>query len=83
MFPGAINLIICDTYRSDLPSTERHPVFTLGFETAHAVMGQMIPSLGGWTDVLAEAGWHQAGVIDFGLPPYTALMHLTRERPGT
>lgn len=79
-FPAATDLIICDTYRSDLPSTDRHPVFTLGFETAHAVMGQMIPSLAEWKDVLAEAGWNLADVVDFDLPPYTALMHLTRER---
>ncbi|MFJ6795419.1 class I SAM-dependent methyltransferase [Streptomyces sp. NPDC091268] len=81
-FPAATDLIICDTYRSDLPATETHPVFTLGFETAHAVMGQAIPSLAEWNDVLAESGWHRADVIDFDLPPYTALMHLTRELPG-
>ncbi len=78
-FPAATDLIICDTYRSDLAPTATHPVFTLGFETAHAVMGQLIPSLDEWTDVLAEAGWHRADVVDFDLPPYTALMHLTRE----
>lgn len=71
-FPRATDLIICDTYRSDLPSTERHPVFTLGFETAHAVMGQMIPSLDEWTDVLAEAGWLRTDVIDFDLPVHGA-----------
>ncbi len=81
-FPAATDLIICDTYRSDLPVTAPHPVFTLGFETAHAVMGQEIPSLDEWTDVLAEAGWHPAQVIDFDLPPYTALMHLTRDPQG-
>ncbi|MFB7462285.1 class I SAM-dependent methyltransferase [Streptomyces sp. NPDC056224] len=81
-FPSATDLIICDTYRSDLPPTEPHPVFTLGFETAHAVMGQMIPSLGEWNEVLSEAGWQRADVVDFDLPPYTALMHLTRELPG-
>jgi SAM-dependent methyltransferase len=79
-FPAATDLIICDTYRSDLPPTSRHPVFTLGFETAHAVMGQEIPSLPEWMDVLAEAGWDRADVIDFELPPCTALMHFTRAR---
>ncbi|SDI71902.1 Methyltransferase domain-containing protein [Actinokineospora alba] len=79
-FPKATDLIVCDTYRSDLAPTEQHPVFTLGFETAHAVMGQMLPSLGEWTEVLAEAGWRTADIIDFDLPPYTALMHLTREQ---
>lgn len=78
-FPAATDLIICDTYRSDLTTHEQHPIFTLGFETAHAVMGQLIPSLNEWADVLAEAGWHQVDVIDFELPPYTALMHVTRE----
>jgi SAM-dependent methyltransferase len=81
-FPDATDLIICDTYRSELRVTEPHPVFTLGFETAHAVMGQEIPTLGEWLEVFAEAGWHPAEVIDFSLPPYTALMHLTRDRQG-
>lgn len=79
-FPDATSLIICDTYRSNLPVTDPHPVFTLGFETAHAVMGQEIPTLDDWVGVLAEADWHPADMIDFELPPYTALMHLTRER---
>jgi SAM-dependent methyltransferase len=78
-FPAATDLIICDTYRSDIPAGGQHPVFTLGFEMAHAVMGQMIPSLDEWAEVLAEAGWNRADVIDFELPPYTALMHVTRE----
>lgn len=77
-FPAATDLIICDTYRSDLPPACRHPIFTLGFESVHAIMGQEIPSLEEWMDVLSEAGWHRAEVIDFELPPHTALMHLTR-----
>lgn len=81
-FPAATDLIICDTYRSDLPPTQRHPVFTLGFETAHAVMGQTIPSLDEWLEVLAEAGWTRSNVVDFDIPPYTALMHLTRTGQG-
>jgi phenylpyruvate C(3)-methyltransferase len=78
-FPAATDLVICDTYRSELAPGEPHPVFTLGFETAHAVMGQEIPTLAEWGEVLDEAGWHMADVIEFELPPYTALMHLTRK----
>jgi len=77
-FPAATDLIMCDTYRSDLAPTDRHPVFTMGFETAHAVMGQMLPSLQEWVEVFAETGWHMSTLIEFELPPYTALMHLTR-----
>jgi hypothetical protein len=79
-FPLATDLILCDTYRSDLATTASHPIFTLGFETAHAVMGQTIPSMAEWLDVLGEAGWNMASVTEFELPPYTALMHLTRAR---
>jgi SAM-dependent methyltransferase len=79
-FPAARDLIMCDTYRSDLLSTERHPIFTLGFEAAHAVMGQMLPSLEEWTDMFEETGWKMATLMEFELPPYTALMHLTRSQ---
>lgn len=78
-FPAATDLIVCDTYRSDLASTARPPVFTLGFETAHAVMGQELPSLKEWVEVFEESGWRMINLIEFDLPPYTALMHLTRE----
>lgn len=77
-FPSARDLILCDTYRSDLDATEPHPVFTLGFETAHAVMGKTIPSMAEWTDMFAEAGWEMVFVKEFEMPPYTALMHLRR-----
>jgi len=77
-FPAATDLIMCDTYRSDLAPTERHPVFTLAFETAHAVMGQALPSLAEWADVFDATGWTMTTTIEFELPPYTALMHLTR-----
>jgi SAM-dependent methyltransferase len=80
-FPGATDLILCDTYRSDLPATSRHPVFTLGFETAHAVMGQELPSLTDWVEVFEETGWTLATLLDYELPPHTALMHLTRPLP--
>jgi SAM-dependent methyltransferase len=77
-FPSARDFILCDTYRSDLDATESYPIFTLGFETAHAVMGQTIPSMAEWLDVFAEAGWEMSFVQEFELPPYTALMHLRR-----
>ncbi len=78
-FPAATDLVVCDTYRSEIAPDDPHPVFTLGFETAHAVMGQEVPTLGEWEEVLSEAGWHMVDRIEFELPPYTALMHLTRQ----
>jgi phenylpyruvate C(3)-methyltransferase len=33
------------------------PVFTLGFEFAHAMMGAYIPSMHEWDDAFAETGW--------------------------
>ncbi|KAI1745023.1 methyltransferase MppJ [Xylaria scruposa] len=45
------------------------PVFTLGFEFAHAMMGVTIPSLDDWDGVFAEGGWR------------CVKRHLTDSRP--
>jgi len=52
--------LLCDTYRSELSISHEIPVFTLGFEVTHAVMGQYIPSLSEWMELFAEAGWRCA-----------------------
>ena len=56
-FPRAARFLLCDTYRSDLPASSAVPVFTLGFEVTHAVMGQYVPSVGEWLDLFRDTAW--------------------------
>ncbi len=68
VFPRARRFLLCDTYRSELPPSPDTPIFTLGFELTHAVMGQYIPSVSEWIDVFAEAGWDCVERRDVGIP---------------
>ncbi|MGB5633815.1 MAG: class I SAM-dependent methyltransferase, partial [Waterburya sp.] len=42
-FPNVKRFLLCDTYRSDTIPSENVPIFTLGFEFTHGIMGQYIP----------------------------------------
>jgi hypothetical protein len=44
------------------------PIFTLGFELTHAVMGQYIPLESEWLEVFDEAGWDCANAREVGIP---------------
>jgi phenylpyruvate C(3)-methyltransferase len=57
VFPNAKRFLLCDTYRSNIVPSSNIPIFTLGFETVHAVMGQYIPSLEEWMNLFAESSW--------------------------
>jgi len=57
VFPNLKRFLLCDTYRSDVVPSSDIPIFTLGFETVHAVAGQYIPSISEWMDVFAQSGW--------------------------
>lgn len=67
-FPNARRLLLGDTPRLLLNGgdpkygvTEADvPIFTMGFEFAHALMGVTIPSLDDWDNVFAEGGWRCA-----------------------
>ena len=39
-FPSVKRFLLCDTYRSDIVPSLEIPMFTLGFEFMHSVMGQ-------------------------------------------
>lgn len=57
LFPAAQRLLLGDATRTaEVPDTEL-PVFTLGFELGHALMGVSIPALADWEGVFDEAGW--------------------------
>lgn len=55
-FPAARRLLIGDATRTDLPDTDL-PVFTLGFELGHDLMGTFLPTVADWESVFAEGGW--------------------------
>lgn len=57
IFPNANRFLLCDTYSSGLIPSLEIPIFTLGFETIHAVMGQHIPSLEEWMNLFPESKW--------------------------
>jgi hypothetical protein len=68
VFPRVKRFLLSDTYRSDLPASRHVPIFTLGFEVTHAVMGQYIPSVAEWMDLFDEAGWTCVERRDIGIP---------------
>lgn len=57
LFPEARRLLLGDATRTPgIPDTQL-PVFTLGFELGHALMGISIPTLADWESVFEETGW--------------------------
>jgi len=74
-FPSLKRFLFCDTYRSDVAPPGDVPIFTLGFEFTHALMGQYIPSLDEWEDLFGEAGWSNAGRRDISIP-YSSIFDL-------
>lgn len=57
LFPSARRLLLGDATRTaGFPDTEL-PVFTLGFELGHDLMGVFIPTIADWESVFAEADW--------------------------
>ncbi|MCB5165649.1 methyltransferase domain-containing protein [Streptomyces bambusae] len=56
VFPKAKRFLIGDATRTALPDTQL-PVFTLGFELGHDLMGTFIPTIENWESVFAAGGW--------------------------
>ncbi|MCW2933706.1 MAG: methyltransferase [Actinomycetia bacterium] len=62
LFPAARRLLLGDATRtSGIPDAEL-PVFTLGFELGHDLMGITIPTTADWESVFEEAGWTLAAI---------------------
>lgn len=57
VFPSVQRLLLGDATRTaDVPGPEL-PVFRLGFELGHDLMGVFLPTLQDWESVFDEAGW--------------------------
>jgi phenylpyruvate C(3)-methyltransferase len=75
-FPNARRLLLGDTARTrDIADADK-PVFTLGFETAHDLMGVYLPTLTEWDEVFAESGWRCVAVRRVDVPADSVLYEL-------
>lgn len=68
VFPNVRRFLLCDTYRSAGIPLNSLPIFTLGFELTHAVMGQQIPLESEWLALFDESGWVCANTREVGIP---------------
>jgi SAM-dependent methyltransferase len=76
VFPRAENLIIGDTARSTGVAAGNYPMFTLGFELVHSVMGQYLPTLDEWEVALADSGWRCVERRTIDLPAFSFIYRL-------
>lgn len=79
IFPNLRNLILGDTCRSVGVDGPDLPMFTIGFETVHAVMDQYLPALDEWYSVIDESGWRVADQRLIDLPAFSFIFRLTHD----
>ncbi|MFD5317165.1 class I SAM-dependent methyltransferase [Streptomyces sp. NPDC127098] len=77
VFPSARNLILGDTCRSTGLDGPEHPMFTLGFETVHSVMGQLVPTIDEWSTAIEESGWRIVDRRLLDVPAFSFIDVLT------
>ncbi|MFJ2815011.1 SAM-dependent methyltransferase [Streptomyces sp. NPDC091279] len=75
-FPDVKHFLLADTARVTGVPDGQLPVFSLGFEMAHAVMGVYLPTLDEWDDVFAESGWRCADRHLIDTPANSYMFHL-------
>jgi phenylpyruvate C(3)-methyltransferase len=81
-FPAAQRFFLCDVVRtSELPGAET-PIFTLGFEMVHALMGDYLPTYEQWHEAFAASGWECAAVHPTTTPPNGYLFELLPAASG-
>lgn len=56
-FPRVRKFLLGDTVRTVGLKDEATPIFTLGFEVGHSLMGVYVPTAQEWLDVFADGGW--------------------------
>src|SRR5262249_31475355 len=57
VLPSARRLLIGDATRTSGVADTELPVFTLGFELGHDLMGTFIPTIADWESVFEESDW--------------------------
>lgn len=69
VFPRARRFLLGDATRTvGIPDSDL-PIFTLGFELGHDLMGAFLPTVADWESVFEEGGWRlvKANRIDFAV----------------
>jgi phenylpyruvate C(3)-methyltransferase len=61
IFPRANRFLLGDATRTIGVADRDLPVFTLGFEVAHDLMGVVLPTVADWESVFEEGGWVMRG----------------------
>jgi len=74
--PAVRRLLLCDVTRAGTWHGPDTPIFTLGFELAHALMGVYVPTLEEWQRAFAASGWACEAVHDLAAPPNGHLFEL-------
>jgi hypothetical protein len=75
-FPRVRRFLLGDTTRASEATRDRAPLFTLGFETAHAMMGVYLPSIDEWREVFADGGWHCVREHRIDMPAASVVFEL-------
>ncbi len=57
LFPNVKRFLLGDATRTVGTADHELPVFTLGFEVAHDMMGVFLPTVADWESAFAESGW--------------------------
>jgi phenylpyruvate C(3)-methyltransferase len=78
VFPRASCLLLGDATSTDDKPDDDLPVFRLGFEFAHDLMGKTIPSVGEWEDAIKETGWELRGKHLINMTVGEVILHLGR-----
>lgn len=78
LFPNVRRFLIGDATRSvGVPDSEL-PVFTLGFELAHDMMGTFLPTVDDWESTFAQGGWRLRDKHDINLVVGEQIFELER-----
>ncbi|MFF0741726.1 SAM-dependent methyltransferase [Streptomyces sp. NPDC004111] len=75
-FPNVRRFLLGDTTRTVGYQDRDIPLFNLGFESAHDLMGQYIPTIDEWHGLFSETGWTLVGEVPIGSPAASVVFEL-------
>jgi hypothetical protein len=75
-FPNVKRFLLGDTARTTTIPDPEIPVFTLGFEVGHQLMGAYVPTLREWGSVFTEGGWRLVAQHEVPTPADSVIFEL-------
>jgi hypothetical protein len=75
-FPNVRKFLLGDTARTAGTADADLPVFTLGFEVGHALMGVYLPTLQEWQAVFEPGGWNCVRTYSVEMPAASMIFEL-------